>query len=70
MKSNVCPLFLKILCLTAFVSFFAIQTECQAMSKNVEVQAEYVQHRMFDDRFINNYNLHHFQKAHEHAGLT
>ena len=70
MKSNVCSIHMKILCLTAFVSFFAIQTACQVMAKNVEVQAEYLQHRMFDDRFINNYNLHLFQKAHEHAGLT
>lgn len=36
MKSNVCSIHMKILCLTAFVSFFAIQTACQAMAKNVE----------------------------------
>lgn len=41
-----------------------------AMSQNVEIQAEYLQHRFFDDRFINNYNIHIFQKAHEQAGLT
>lgn len=41
-----------------------------AMAQNVEIQAEYLQHRFFDDRFINNYNIHIFQKAHEQAGLT
>jgi len=52
------------------LSVLTIHSVCQAMAKNVEIQAEYLQHRVFADRFIDNYNLHIFQKAHEHAGLT
>ncbi|MBQ9697131.1 MAG: acyloxyacyl hydrolase [Acidaminococcaceae bacterium] len=56
--------------LAAFLATFCLQAACHAMAKNAEIHVEYLQHRMFDDRFINNYNIHLFQKAHEHAGLT
>lgn len=46
------------------------QTVCHAKSSNVEIQAEYLSHHKFARRFIDNYNVHVFQKAHEHAGLT
>lgn len=54
------------------VFFFAIgvQTLEAASANNLEIQTEYLQHRMFDDRFINNYNVHLFQKAADHAGFT
>jgi hypothetical protein len=40
------------------------------MAKNAEFQMEYLRHRIYTRRFIDNYNIHVFQKAHEHAGLT
>ena len=40
------------------------------MAKNAEVQVEYLRHHLYARRFIDNYNIHVFQKAHEHAGLT
>lgn len=43
---------------------------CHAMAKNAEIQVEYLRHRIYTRRFIDNYNIHVFQKAHEHAGLT
>ena len=49
---------------------FSLQQSCYAMAKNAEVQVEYLRHRIYARRFIDNYNIHVFQKAHEHAGLT
>jgi len=66
---------IKIICfaITLF-SFLMItifpNTVCQAKASNVEIQAEYLRHHQFDRRFIDDYNVHVFQKAHEHAGLT
>ncbi len=66
---------LKAVCFAAILfSFLMItvfpQTVCQAKANNVEIQAEYLMHRIYARRFIDNYNIHVFQKAHEHAGLT
>ena len=66
---------LKTVCFAAILfSFLMItvfpQTVCQAKANNVEIQAEYLMHRIYARRFIDNYNIHVFQKAHEHAGLT
>ena len=49
---------------------FYLPQSCCAMAKNAEVQVEYLRHRIYARRFIDNYNIHVFQKAHEHAGLT
>ena len=49
---------------------FSLQQSCYAMAKNAEVQVEYLRHRIYARRFIDNYNIHVFQKAHEHAGFT
>ena len=49
---------------------FSLPQGCCAMAKNAEVQVEYLRHRVYARRFIDNYNIHVFQKAHEHAGLT
>ena len=49
---------------------FSLQQSCHAMAKNAEVQVEYLRHHLYARRFIDNYNIHVFQKAHEHAGLT
>lgn len=49
---------------------FSLPQSCYAMAKNAEVQVEYLRHRIYARRFIDNYNIHVFQKAHEHAGLT
>ena len=53
-----------------FVAVFSLPQGCHAMAKNAEIQVEYLRHRIFAKRFIDNYNIHVFQKAHEHAGLT
>ena len=65
----------KTVCFAAILfSFLMItvfpQTVCQAKANNVEIQTEYLMHRIYARRFIDNYNVHIFQKAHEHAGLT
>ena len=66
---------IKIICfaITLF-SFLMItifpNTVCLAKASNVEIQAEYLRHHQFGRRFIDDYNVHVFQKAHEHAGLT
>ena len=49
---------------------FSLQQSCYAMAKNAEVQVEYLRHHLYARRYIDNYNIHVFQKAHEHAGLT
>ena len=64
--------------LTVFVSViilliaavFSLSPNCCAMAKNAEIQVEYLRHHRFSDRYINDYTIHVFQKAHEHAGLT
>ena len=53
-----------------FAAVFSLPQGCYAMAKNAEVQVEYLRHRIYARRFIDNYNIHVFQKAHEHAGLT
>ena len=53
-----------------FAAVFSLPQVCCAMAKNAEVQVEYLRHRIYARRFIDNYNIHVFQKAHEHAGLT
>ena len=53
-----------------FAAVFSLPQGCCAMAKNAEVQVEYLRHRNFARRFIDNYTIHVFQKAHEHAGLT
>lgn len=57
-----------VLTVLAVMAFW--QTACYAAPKNVEIQTEYLRHRFFKDRYIDNYNIHIFQKVHEHAGLT
>lgn len=56
--------------LLLFAVAFSLPSGCHAMAKNVEIQVEYLRHHVYARRFIDNYNIHVFQKAHEHAGLT
>ncbi|MBR2182821.1 MAG: acyloxyacyl hydrolase [Acidaminococcaceae bacterium] len=56
--------------LFAFLMITVFQSVCHAKAANTEVQADYLMHRIYARRFIDNYNLHIFQKVHEHAGLT
>ena len=37
---------------------FSLQQSCYAMAKNAEVQVEYLRHRIYARRFIDNYNIH------------
>ena len=66
LKLSVCVSVLFLL----FVTVFSLPQDCHAMAKNAELQVEYLRHHVFSKRFIDNYNVHVFQKAHEHAGLT
>ena len=65
----------KPLCFAAVLFSFLLitvlsPTACQAKAENAEFQVEFLKHRIYARRFIDNYNVHVFQKAHEHAGLT
>ena len=56
---------LKSVCFAAILfSFMMImvfpRSVCQAKAGNVEIQAEYLRHRIYARRFIDNYNVHVF----------
>ncbi len=53
-----------------FLTSLPAAPRVSAMAGNVEVQTEYLQHRAFPDRHIDDVNIHVFQKAHEQAGFT
>ena len=41
-----------------FATVFSLPQGCYAMAKNAEVQVEYLRHRIYARRFIDNYNIH------------
>lgn len=53
-----------------FLTSLSAASHVSAMAGNVEIQTEYLQHRAFSDRHIDDVNIHVFQKAHEQAGFT
>lgn len=67
------PTWAKQLKIAVLAAVFSLSMGSQTMglaASNLELQTEYLQHRFFGKRYIDDYNVHVFQKAHEQGGVT